>query len=153
MQRNCAARLCFCGLALATFAASLVVALPDVASSAPAGRRLGVTGPMEVGVASWYGAQHQGRLTASGAPFDMHKLTAAHPRLPLNSKVLVTNLENGKSVEVTINDRGPGVEGRLIDLSERAASTIGMKDEGLALVRVEPLGRASPDNSQEVALN
>jgi rare lipoprotein A (peptidoglycan hydrolase) len=101
----------------------------------------GPTQPLvQVGVASWYGLDHQGKLTASGRPFDRRKLTAAHPSLPLNSKAKVTNLENGKSVEVTINDRGPGAPGRAIDVSERAAQTLGMKKEGLAPVVIEPVG-------------
>jgi len=93
---------------------------------------------VQVGIASWYGPQHQGRQTASGEIFDMRKLTAAHPTLPLASKVRVTNLENGKSVEVKINDRGPYVRGRIIDVSEKAARRLGMKEQGLARVRVEP---------------
>jgi rare lipoprotein A len=95
---------------------------------------------VQVGIASWYGPQHQGRPTASGEIFDMKKLTAAHPTLPLASKARVTNLENGKSVEVKINDRGPYVDGRIIDLSERAARRLGMKEQGLARVRVERVG-------------
>jgi rare lipoprotein A len=93
---------------------------------------------VQVGIASWYGPQHQGRLTANGEIFDMRKLTAAHPTLPLASKARVTNLENGKSVKVRINDRGPYVGGRIIDLSEKAARRLGMKEQGLARVRVEP---------------
>jgi len=93
----------------------------------------------QVGIASWYGRDHQGKLTASGRPFDAHKLTAAHNTLPLNTKAKIVNLENGKSVEVTINDRGPGIPGRVIDLSERAARRLGMKRAGLALVMIEPL--------------
>ena len=93
----------------------------------------------QIGVASWYGKEHQGRLTASGRRFDRRKLTAAHNTLPLNTRAIVTNLENGKSVEVTIDDRGPGIRGRVIDLSEHAARRLGMKKEGLALVKIEPL--------------
>lgn len=93
----------------------------------------------EVGIASWYGYGHQGKLTASGKPFDARKLTAAHPTLPFNSKVKVTNLDNGKSVDVTITDRGPGVPGRAIDLSLRAAQRLGMKKQGLALVEIQPI--------------
>jgi hypothetical protein len=93
----------------------------------------------QVGLASWYGNQHQGRLTASGEPFDEAKLTAAHRLLPLETKVRVTNLENGRSVEVTVNDRGPYVEGRVLDLSTRAAKELDMQKEGLALVRIEIL--------------
>jgi rare lipoprotein A len=95
---------------------------------------------VEVGVASWYGPQHQGRLTANGERFDMHKLTAAHRSLPLDTKVRVTNLENGKSVRVKINDRGPYVGDRVIDLSAKAARRLGMKEQGLAMVRVEVIG-------------
>lgn len=94
------------------------------------------------GMASWYGAQFHGRLTADGEVFDRNKLTAAHPTLPLPSKVLVTNLENGKSIEVRVNDRGPFAGGRLIDLSERAADILGYKSKGLAQVKVTYLGRA-----------
>jgi rare lipoprotein A len=93
----------------------------------------------QVGVASWYGFDHQGKLTASGKRFDARKLTAAHPTLPLNSKAKVTNLDNGRTVEVVINDRGPGAPGRAIDLSERAAKTIGMKKDGLAPVIIQPV--------------
>jgi rare lipoprotein A len=91
----------------------------------------------QVGVASWYGGRHQGRLTASGEVFDENKLTAAHLTLPLDTKARVTNLTNGRSVEVMVNDRGPYVHGRVIDLSTRAAHELGMAQRGLALVRIE----------------
>jgi len=102
----------------------------------------------QVGLASWYGADFQGKPTASGQIFDEEKLTAAHRTLPLRSRVRVTNLENGRSVEVRINDRGPYVPGRVLDLSSRAAKSIGMHKEGLALVRIEvlPLELASAAN-------
>jgi hypothetical protein len=93
----------------------------------------------QVGLASWYGADFQGKPTASGQIFDEEKLTAAHRTLPLRSRVRVTNLENGRSVEVRINDRGPYVAGRVLDLSTRAAKALGMHKEGLALVRIEVL--------------
>ncbi len=93
----------------------------------------------QVGLASWYGADFQGKPTASGQIFDEEKLTAAHRTLPLRSRVRVTNLENGRSVEVRINDRGPYVSGRVLDLSTRAAKALGMQKEGLALVRIELL--------------
>lgn len=93
----------------------------------------------QVGLASWYGNQEQGRLTASGQRFDARKLTAAHRTLPLDTKVKVTNLENGKSVEVKVNDRGPYIPGRVLDLSTEAAKLLGMEKEGLALVRIEVL--------------
>lgn len=91
----------------------------------------------QVGVASWYGHWHQGHPTASGQPFDEHKLTAAHRSLPLDTKARITNLENGRSVEVTVNDRGPYIRGRVLDLSTRAAQELGMTKDGLALVRIE----------------
>jgi rare lipoprotein A len=91
----------------------------------------------QTGEASWYGAQHQGKQTASGTTYDQAALTAAHRSLPFGSKVKVTNLANGKSVEVEINDRGPFTENRIIDLSEAAAKTLGMIESGTANVRLE----------------
>lgn len=93
------------------------------------------------GIASWYGPGFHGRQTASGARFDQNALTAAHRSLPFGTKVRVTNLSNGRSVVVTINDRGPFVGGRIIDLSKKAASKIGMVRQGTAKVRVEVIGR------------
>lgn len=93
----------------------------------------------QIGVASWYGHWHHGRPTASGARFDMNKLTAAHRSLPLGTAVRVTNLSNGRAVDVTINDRGPYVDGRVIDLSRRAARDLAMLEAGLASVRIEVL--------------
>ena len=87
-------------------------------------------------VASWYGSWHQGRLTASGEPYDMYELTAAHPSLPLGTCVEVVNLRNGRHVEVRINDRGPYVAGRVIDLSYGAARELRMVDDGVAPVKV-----------------
>jgi rare lipoprotein A len=103
----------------------------------------------EVGKASWYGRYHHGRTTASGARFDMNKLTAAHPTLPLGVEARVTNLDNGRSVEVTVNDRGPYVKGRAIDLSARAAQEIGMKQRGVATVRIEVLSGPMPTEVAE----
>ena len=88
------------------------------------------------GMASWYGQQHQGRPTASGEAFDMHKLTAAHRTLPFGTRLRVTNVENGKSVVVRVNDRGPHVPGRVLDLSFRAAQTLGMTGAGVTRVEV-----------------
>ena len=88
------------------------------------------------GLASWYGQQHQGRATASGEAFDMNKLTAAHRTLPFGTRLRVTNVENGKSVVVRVNDRGPHVPGRVLDLSLRAAKALGMVGEGVARVEV-----------------
>ena len=91
-----------------------------------------------VDVASWYGEWHSGRPTASGELFDVDALTAAHRSLPLGACVEVTNLGNGRRVVVRVNDRGPYVPGRTIDLSQRAAEELGMVDQGLARVRIRP---------------
>jgi rare lipoprotein A len=93
--------------------------------------------PYQVGTASWYGEQFQGRQTASGEPYDMQDFTAAHLKLPLGSFVKVTNLRNGKAVVVRINDRGPVVDGRIIDVSYGAARALGFKDRGLQRVRLD----------------
>jgi rare lipoprotein A len=95
--------------------------------------------PALIGMASWYGKHWQGRKTASGTRFDVAKLTAAHPDLPLNTRVRVTNLLNGRSVDVLVNDRGPYVGDRVLDLSEAAAKRLGMIKDGLAPVIIEPI--------------
>jgi len=92
-----------------------------------------------VGVASWYGQPHHGRKTASGEPFDMHALTAAHRTLPLGTRVLVTNLANGRVVEVRINDRGPTIPDRIIDLSYAAARALEAVGAGVFRVRIAVL--------------
>jgi rare lipoprotein A len=92
-----------------------------------------------IGAASWYGPGFNGKKTASGDIFDPMKFTAAHRTIPLGRRVRVTHLANGKSVEVVINDRGPYTEGRTIDLSQAAASALGMTGTGIAKVRVEEL--------------
>jgi rare lipoprotein A len=107
--------------------------------------------PYQVGIASWYGEDFQGKPTASGEPFDMRDFTAAHPSLPLGTYVKVTNLRNGRAVVVKINDRGPVVDGRIIDVSRNAAQALGFKDLGVQNVRLdvyqstkrEPLAMAS----------
>jgi rare lipoprotein A len=98
---------------------------------------------VEVGWASWYGKDFHGRKTASGAVYDMYQLTAAHKTLPLGTTVMVTHLNNGRSVMVAINDRGPFVRGRIIDLSYAAAQALGMAEEGVAKVRVEVIDKES----------
>jgi len=108
----------------------------------PAGRDI------QVGVASWYGKPHHGRVTASGDVFNMHALTAAHPTLPLGSRVLVTNVKNGRSVEVLINDRGPIIPGRIIDLSYAAAQKLDAVDDGTFQVRLRML-RAAQDGGRD----
>jgi len=94
------------------------------------------------GLASWYGSAFNGRLTANGEVYNMNYLTAAHPTMPLPSYARVTNLENGSSVIVRVNDRGPFEKNRVIDLSKRAADMLGYKDDGVAKVRVQYVGRA-----------
>jgi len=99
------------------------------------------TGPAHRGRASWYGREFQGSPTASGEPFNMHALTAAHRSLPLGSYAQVRNLDNGRSVVVRINDRGPHARRRTIDLSYAAAQEIAMVASGTAQVEVAPLAR------------
>jgi rare lipoprotein A len=89
------------------------------------------------GKASWYGPGFHGKETASGETYNQNELTAAHRTLPLGTEVEVTNLKSGKSVKVEINDRGPYVGNRVIDLSRAAAKEIGMKEKGLATVKIE----------------
>ncbi len=107
--------------------------------------------PYEVGIASWYGEYFQGKATASGEPFDMQALTAAHPTLPLGSFVRVTNLRNGRAIVVRINDRGPVVEGRIIDLSYNTARVLGFEERGLQRVRLDLVRPASMARLQTVA--
>ncbi|HUJ96583.1 MAG TPA: septal ring lytic transglycosylase RlpA family protein [Terriglobales bacterium] len=91
----------------------------------------------QVGTASWYGDDFQGKPTASGEPYNMYDLTAAHPSLPLGTQVRVTNLHNGRSVVVRINDRGPIVPGRIIDVSYSTARQLRFKSRGLQRVRLD----------------
>ncbi len=97
------------------------------------------------GIASWYGASYHGRRTANGEIYDMDALTAAHPTLPLPSVVRVTNLENGKALLLRVNDRGPFLKSRLIDLSRAAARELDFEEQGLTKVHVEYLGIAALD--------
>jgi rare lipoprotein A len=97
----------------------------------------------QTGEASWYGEPHHGRTTASGEIYDMNQLTAAHRTLPLGTRVLVTNLKNGRAVEVRINDRGPSVEGRIIDLSFAAAKELGAVPSGTIPVRIRVISQPS----------
>jgi rare lipoprotein A len=103
----------------------------------------------EEGLASWYGDDFHGRLTANGEIFDMGSLTAAHPTLPLPSYARVTNLTNGKSLIVRVNDRGPYHGNRLIDVSNKAADLLQFKSSGVARVRVEYVGRAPLEGSDD----
>ena len=104
------------------------------------------------GMASWYGDDFHGRLTANGEVFDMASLTAAHPTLPMPSYARVTNLANGKSLIVRVNDRGPYHANRLIDVSNKAADLLEFKGTGVARVRVEYVGRAPLEGSDDVQL-
>ncbi len=104
-------------------------------------------GYIQTGEASWYGVEFHGRPTSSREIYDMNDLTAAHNTLPLGTFVMVTNLSNGKSIVVKINDRGPFVKGRVIDLSYAAAKALGMVGPGTAKVRIEVLPDISPPAS------
>ena len=97
-----------------------------------------------VGNASWYGAFHHGRLTASGEPFDMNALTAAHRTLPLGTRLRVTNLTNGRSVDVRINDRGPAIRSRIIDLSRGAARALDAVAAGVFPVELTLVDQEHP---------
>lgn len=104
----------------------------------------------ETGLASWYGARHHGKRTASGEIFNQEHFTAAHPTLPWGTRVKVINLDNGKSVDVRINDRGPYKQGRIIDVSRAAARALGIVQRGIATVRIEWF--ADPDKANELSL-
>ncbi len=111
-----------------------VVKIPEI-------ERPPTKGWVEEGLASWYGKDFHGRPTASGEIYNMYGLSAAHRTLPLGTIVRVTNLKNGRSVDVVINDRGPFVDGRIIDMSYGAARVLDMVEDGVVPVRVEALGR------------
>lgn len=119
--------------------ALLVVAVPALAEDAPA--------VVQKGTASFYDEKFEGKPTASGEPFRPDALTAASPDLPLGTKATVTNEKTGKSVDVHINDRGPYVDGRIIDLSKRAAEHLDMKKDGVAPVRVEARPEEQPTST------
>ena len=139
------------GLAIACVIAGLGAAQgPNISEAKPApvssvqtkpvaSRPAGKTKPYQVGTASWYGEPFEGKPTASGEPYDMYEMTAAHLTLPIGSYVRVTNLRNGRSVVVRVNDRGPVVPGRIIDLSYGAAQAIHMRGYGLQRVRLDLL--------------
>lgn len=97
----------------------------------------------QVGVASWYGHEFQGRRTAAGERFDMNSMTCAHPTLPMGTWLKVTNLKNRQSTFVRVNDRGPVLDGRIVDLSFAAARAVGMK--GLGKVKLESMQAGDPD--------
>ena len=107
----------------------------------------------QTGIASWYGPGFHGKATASGEIYNQNDMTAAHQTLPLGSKVMVTNMENGRSAEVLVNDRGPFAKGRIIDLSYAAAQSVHMLGPGTALVRVDVLASPVPLRSMPSALD
>jgi rare lipoprotein A len=105
---------------------------------------------VERGIASWYGTKFHGRLTSSREPYDIYQMTAAHKTLPLPTYVRVTHLENGKSVVVRVNDRGPFHDNRIIDLSYAAAVRLGIQAQGTGLVEVRALNPADPGQESTV---
>ncbi|MGB9893753.1 MAG: septal ring lytic transglycosylase RlpA family protein, partial [Candidatus Saccharicenans sp.] len=109
------------------------------------------SGYVETGIASWYGEEFHGRKTSSREIFDQNDLTAAHKNLPFGTLVLVTNLDNGRQVTVKINDRGPFVKDRIIDLSYAAARMLEMVGPGTARVRIEVIGFKPTETDQEMA--
>src|SRR5205823_10929195 len=100
--------------------------------------------PYQIGTASWYGDYFQGKPTASGEPYNMYDLTAAHPTLPLGSMVKVTNLRNGRAVVVRVNDRRPIIPGRIIDLSYSPSRVLNFRDKGLQRVRLDLVTQREP---------
>ena len=134
---------------LGVFAASLLSASMISAASQANGTRSGPTAKSHfVGIASWYGIQHQGLKMANGKRFDRRKLTAASWYVPLGTVIRVVNLENGKSVTVTVTDRGPNLRlNRILDLSEAAARELGYTEKGLTQVFVTPVPSYQPEHA------
>jgi rare lipoprotein A len=117
-------------------------------------KQAGKAKPYQVGTASWYGGNFEGKPTASGEPYEMHDMTAAHLTLPMGSYVRVTNLRNGKAVVVRVNDRGPIVPGRIIDLSYEAAQALQFRQKGLQRVRLDLVNPTQPKQTyQTIAAN
>ena len=112
-------------------------ARPNVPKPAESRRKAESPKPYQVGTASWYGSYFHGRATASGEPYNMYDLTAAHRKLPLGTWVRVTNLRNGRAVVVRINDRGPYVAPRIIDVSYSVARILQFKAQGIQRVRLD----------------
>src|SRR6185503_14091206 len=129
-----AAETCGCAVARPVASAARPV------EARPTGEAPEVRSGSQVGLASWYGEPHHGQPTASGEIFDMTQLTAAHRTLPLGTQLRVVNLENGRAVRVRVNDRGPYIDGRILDLSREAARVLDMEQRGVATVRLEVIG-------------
>lgn|ERR671922_332385 len=128
--------------------AAIVPSFPQAGDAAPIAKIPVPSHPtmIETGLASWYGSRHHGKRTASGEVFNQNKFTAAHRTLPWGSRVKVTNLTNGKSVEVRINDRGPFAKDRIIDVSRAAARSLSMLEQGITTVRIEWLTDSAKSN-------
>jgi len=122
---------------LTALACCAVLATGCATTGGRSGRAPDLTARTQVGMASYYGRKFHGRRTASGERFDMSEMTAAHPSLPFGTRVRVTNLTNGRSVVLRINDRGPFKRDRIIDVSRAAAKELAMIGPGTAKVRVE----------------
>jgi rare lipoprotein A len=149
------------GLALAFLFASLGAAQgPNIseAKAAPSSspqtksevrKQAGKPKPYQIGTASWYGDYFEGKPTASGEPYEMYDMTAAHLTLPMGSLVRVTNLRNGRAVVVRVNDRGPVVPGRIIDLSYSAAEALHFSERGLQRVRLDVVKSSVAANHQK----
>ncbi len=114
-----------------------------------AGKSYFRSGNVQKGLASWYGSDFHGKLTSNREIYNMHALTAAHKTLPFGVYVRVTNLNNGKSIVVRINDRGPFIKGRIIDLSYAAAKKLGLDISGVAPVKIKVLKKYSPRKSSQ----
>jgi rare lipoprotein A len=124
--------------------AEATISNPSAYTASPAPKHARKSKPFEVGPASWYGKFFHGKQTASGEPYNMYEMTAAHPDLPLGTRVKVTNLRNSKAVIVRVNDRGPLVPGRIIDLSYGAANQLGFNEKGVQRVRLDIVPSETP---------
>ena len=138
-------RLCTLALFMATACAMPALAGPGHKNRAALHRPSHSL--VQVGTASWYGRRHAGLLTANGERFDPQAMTCAHRTLPLGSMVKVTDIASGKHVSLEVNDRGPYVRGRIVDLSEGAARELGVGESGLMKVRVEVVSVAQAEES------
>ncbi len=135
MRKQILARVCGASVAIIVLASGAAYADPHgLPQSAPS------SAPDQIGVATWYGEDHDGRVTASGERFDMYGLTAAHAALPFNSVVEVTNMDNGRSVDLRITDRPEPGQGGLIVVSKAAAANLGFSEAHSATVRVRVIG-------------
>ncbi len=127
------------GCAVAALVALSARTVAEPAASVNSNVSIAEDSPYQVGIASWYGEECYGNQTANGEPFDMNGLTAAHRELPFGTRIKVTNVMNNRSVILRINDRGPGVPGRLLDVSMEAARRLGFVQSGLVQVQIEVL--------------